>query len=488
MSYLNKLLSFVVILLSIALYSCNSNPSETEVTEIDTLEFRVPDPVNFDLDKILERGSLRVLMDNTSATYFLYKGESMGFEYELATRFAAFLDIELEIEIEKDFEEFLIKINQGEGDIICHNMTVTKERQKHISFSDPQYFVRQVLVQRKPEDWRNLKAHEIENRLLRNQVELIGQEVYVRKNSSFVYRLKNLSDEIGGDIIVVEQLGDIDTESIIKMVAVGEIDYTIADEDIALLNATYYPDIDVKTPVSFPQQIAWGVRKNAPNLLDTINIWLRKIKATPDHNYLYKKYFLNSKDFLKRAESDYSSIAGGNISPYDELIKKYADKYQKEWLKVAALIFQESRFDPKTKSWAGAIGLMQIMPRTGRKYGVKDLFDPEQNIMAGTSHLFWLYDYWKEEIPDEEELEKFMFGSYNVGQGHVRDAMRLAEKYGKDPAKWDDNVAYFLQMKSKPKYYKDPVVKFGYCRGEEPVNYVKHIYYHYQQYRLFMDR
>ena len=155
---------------------------------------------------------------------------------------------------------------------------------------------------------------------------------------------------------------------------------------------------------------------------------------------------------------------------------------------MAALIFQESRFDPKTKSWAGAIGLMQVMPRTGSEYGAKDLFDPEQNLMAGTSHLLWLNDYWKKEILDEEELEKFMFGSYNVGQGHVRDAMRLAEKYGKDPAKWDDNVAYFLQMKSKPKYFKDPVVKFGYCRGEEPVNYVKHIYYHYQQYRLFMDQ
>jgi membrane-bound lytic murein transglycosylase F len=471
------------------LYSCTQkqkNPKEN-IDPDQLYQLEIPDPIDFDLDQILERGSIKALMDNTSATYFLYKGEPMGFEYELADRFAKFLGVDLEVEIVKDFEEILVKLNKGEGDIVCHNLTITRDRQKFVSFSDYQYLVRQVLVQRKPEGWRDLKVHEIENALLRNQVELIGKKVHVRKNSSYAERLRNLSNEIGGDIIIEEQLGDIDTESIIKMVEDGEIEYTIADEDIALLNATYYPDLDVKTPVSFPQQIAWACRSNAPHLLDTINIWLKEIKTTPDHNYIYQKYFLSSKNYLQRASSDYSSIAGGKISPYDDLIKKYANKYNHDWRVLAALIFQESRFNPEEVSWAGAVGLMQVKPRTGQQYGVTDLTDPEQNLIAGTSHLYWLWDYWEEEISDDEETLKFVLGSYNVGQGHIRDAMRLAEKYGKDPEKWDDNVAYYLQLKSNPKYYKDPVVQFGYCRGDEPVNYVKYIYYHYEHYKALIE-
>ena len=471
------------------LNSCTQRQKITEenIDSEQLYQLEIPDPVDFDLDQILKRGSIKALMDNTSATYFLYKGEPMGFEYELADRFAKFLGVDLEVEIVKDFEEILIKLNKGEGDVVCHNLTVTRDRQKLVNFSDYQYLVRQVLVQRKPEGWRDLKAHEIENALLRNQVELIGKKVHVRRNSSYVERLRNLSNEIGGDIIIEEQLGDIDTESIINMVVDGEIEYTIADEDIALLNATYYPILDVKTPVSFPQQIAWACRKNAPKLLDTINIWLKEIKTTPDHNYIYQKYFLSSKDYLQRASSDYSSISGGKISPYDDLIRKYAGMYDRDWRILAAIIFQESRFNPKEVSWAGAIGLMQVRPRTGEQYGVTDLTDPEQNIKAGTSHLYWLWDYWEEEISDVEETLKFVLGSYNVGHGHIRDAMRLAEKYGKDPRKWDDNVAFYLQLKSKPKYYNDPVVQFGYCRGDEPVNYVKHIYYHYEHYKAFIE-
>ncbi|MFC2125818.1 transglycosylase SLT domain-containing protein [Bacteroidota bacterium] len=492
MSYFKPYSVYIFILLVWFLSTCaqktdkNNITQNTDSTQIE--ELQIPDPIDFDLDRIIERGSIKALMDNTSATYFLYKGEPMGFEYELADRFAKFLGVDLEVEIVKDFEEILIKLNNGDGDIICHNLTITRDRKKFVNFSNYQYLVRQVLVQRKPEGWENLKAHELENSLIRNQVDLIGRKVHVRKNSSFAARLRNLSDELGGNIIIEEQLGDIDTESIIKMVVDNEIEFTIADEDIALLNATYYPDLDVKTPVSFPQQIAWACRLNAPALLDTVNLWLGKIKATPDHNYIYQKYFLASKEYLQRANSDYSSIAGGKISPYDDLIRKYAGKYDKDWRMLAAIIFQESRFDPKAISWAGAVGLMQIMPRTGREYGVINLTNPEQNLIAGTSHLYWLYDYWKKEITNEDELIKFTLGSYNVGQNHIRDAMKLAEKYGRDPKKWDDNVAYYLQLKSKPKYYKDPVVNFGYCRGEEPVNYVNHIHYHYNQYKLFIDR
>ena len=101
--------------------------------------------------------------------------------------------------------------------------------------------------------------------------------------------------------------------------------------------------------------------------------------------------------------------------------------------------------------------------------------------------MLFLDEYWKEEIPDEQERVKFILGSYNTGQGHVRDAQRLVKKYGGDPYKWDDHVAVYLLKKSNPKYYKDPVVQFGYCKGVEPNNYVREILITFEEYKVFFS-
>jgi membrane-bound lytic murein transglycosylase F len=132
---------------------------------------------------------------------------------------------------------------------------------------------------------------------------------------------------------------------------------------------------------------------------------------------------------------------------------------------------------------------MQVMPRTGASYGFQpnDLLKPEQNIAAGTRHLSMLENQWKELLSDSLEIIKFTLGSYNVGKGHVDDAIRLAEKYGLKTDKWDEHVAQMLINKSIPKYYKDPVVLYGYCRGLEPVNYVETILRDYELYREFTN-
>jgi membrane-bound lytic murein transglycosylase F len=154
---------------------------------------------------------------------------------------------------------------------------------------------------------------------------------------------------------------------------------------------------------------------------------------------------------------------------------------------LAAQIYQESQFNPKAKSWMGAQGLMQLVPNTAGEFGAKQILDPEQNIRAGTNYIRWLEDYWSKYIDDPSELEKFVLASYNSGQGHVMDAMKLAEKYGKNPKIWDDNVDFYMLLKSNPKYYKDAVVKSGYCRGREPVNYVKSIYEQFEIYKQFFN-
>ncbi len=439
-------------------------------------------PVEFDLDKIIERGSLRAIVDNSSTSYFLYKGQPMGYEYELLQLLAKELGVELDLIVTASINEAFKKLNNGEGDIIAYTLTVTKERKKKVNFTSSHYTVRQVLVQRKPDGWRDLKKHEIENMLIRNQVDLIGKEVRVRQSSSFLDRLQNLSEEIGGDILIVEDTEDSETEALIKKVATGEIDYTVADEDIAMVTANYYRDIDISTPVSFPQQIAWAVRKNSPMLLQTTNEWIAKMKRGPIYNYTYNKYYRNPRATLNRVTSDYTSFTGNKLSPYDDLIQQLADSIQWDWRLLAAQIYQESRFDPKAKSWAGAMGLMQLISATAKRFGTTDVYDPVQSLKGGVNYLRYLDNIWAQSISDEEERRKFVLASYNVGPGHVIDARALAEKYGRDPNVWDDNVEYYVLNKSKPKFFNDPVVKSGYCRGEEPVNYVRQILIRYEQY------
>jgi len=327
-----------------------------------------------------------------------------------------------------------------------------------------------------------MKLHEIERLMLRTPIELIGKEVYVRKNSAYVSRLKNLADEIGGDILIVEEYSDVETEGIIRKVANGEIDYTVADEDIALVNARYYPNIDIKTPVSLPQQIAWGVRKNADSLVSVLNKWIFQMKKRPEYYAIYDKYFRSTLKSKARLHSDYFSTNGDRISPYDSLIKQAASEIGWDWKLLAAQISQESKFDPDAESWAGAIGLMQLLPLNAIEYGVKNLRNPQQNIQAGTEHIKWLQGIWKKEIADSLERQKFVLASYNVGQGHIQDAVRLAKKYGKNTTLWEDNVADYLLLKSEAKYYKDDVVKFGYCHCKEPVMYVEEILKLYQHY------
>ncbi|MEP1892209.1 MAG: transporter substrate-binding domain-containing protein, partial [Cyclobacteriaceae bacterium] len=464
-------LSFIYpLLFCVVLLSCSQNDKASKPVE-------EPDAVvDFDLDKIKERGYIVAIMDNSSTGLFLYKGHTMGYEYELLQLYAKEIGVDLRMNITTSLQEGFEKLNAGEGDILAYNLTVTKERKKRIAFTEYHNLVRSVLVQSKPENWRDMKLHEIENTMLRNQVDLIGKTVHVRAGSSYVERLKNLSEEIGGDINIIEDDPDVETEGLIRKVAEGKMAYTVADEDVALVNATYYSNLDIKTPVSFPQQVAWGVRKNAPDLLSSLNEWILIMKKTADYYVIYDKYFKSTKSSLRRTKSDYYSLISGELSPYDDIIKKYSGELGWDWRLLAAQIFKESKFNPNAKSWAGAVGLMQLLPVTAKEYGITDLTNPADNIYAGTQHVKWLQDYWADKVADSVERRKFILASYNVGHGHVMDAVRLTNKYGKDSQIWDDNVEEFLLKKSTSKFFDDEVVQYGYCRGIEPVTYVKKIY------------
>ncbi|MCW0482596.1 transporter substrate-binding domain-containing protein [Gaoshiqia sediminis] len=433
-----------------------------------------------ELTRIMKSGKLRAVVDYNSTNYFIYRGKPMGFKYELLQHLANDMGIRLEISVSNNLQETFEGLNKKRYDLIAKNLTVTRNRNELIEFTIPLEQTRQVLVQRKPEQWKEMTPMAIEDSLIRNQLDLAGKRIHVQKNTAYYKRLVNLSDEIGGEIEIVQD-SIFGVEQLVAMVAKGEIEYTVCDENVARVNQSYYPNLDVETPVSFPQNIAWAVRHDSPEWLNYLNNWILNFKSTPTYKALYKKYFENSRSSAM-ANSDYHSITGGKISPFDDLIKQESEMAGLDWRLVAAVIYQESRFDPTAESWAGAYGLMQILPESADMFNIFDYEEPRNNIKVGINLIKWLERNFIQEIPDSVERMKFVLAAYNVGLGHVKDAQRLAEKYNKIPIVWTNNVDYFLLNKSAAKFYKDPVVKWGYCRGEEPYQYVNKVTNTYRHY------
>jgi len=466
-----KILKFPIflILLFVSLNTCKEGEKESFVN-LNSIE------------KIKKRGKLIAVMDYNSTNYFIYRGEPMGYQYELLQLLAEQLDVKLEVKVENDIDKNFEMLQNGECDIIGINLTITKERSKVIDFTYPHSQTHQVLVQRKPDNWEKLSAREIDANLLRNQLDLAGKVIFVQKGTSYAQRMKSLSDEIGDSIKLIEK-SDKEVEELIESVANGEIDYTVVDENVALVNQIYYPILDIKTAVSFPQNMAWGLKKGDNLLKKEINNWLEEFKGSTQYALIYNKYFKNPRS-VRIVESDYYAINSGKVSKYDDYIKRYSESIDWDWRLLASLIYQESRFKPNVKSWAGAYGLMQLMPTTARRFGVSKSSSPDKQIKAGVDFIKWLDKrFEKRGITNEEEKLKFILASYNVGLGHILDARRLAEKDGKDPDIWENNVDEYILKKSNPKYYKDPVVKYGYCRGSETYNYVYQILDRYEHYK-----
>ena len=433
-----------------------------------------------ELQKIREDGVLKAVVDYNSTNYFVYRGRPMGFQYELLKSLSKDLGVSLEIVVRNNISDTFRDLYEGKVNLVAKNLTITKSRSRLVDFTYPLGYTRQVLVQRKPVGWEQMTQQKIDDNIIRNQLDLAGKIVHVQKNTVYAKRLRNLSDEIGADIEIVEDTV-YGVEQLVSLVANGSIEYTVCDENVAMVNQTYYPFLDIATPVSFPQNLAWATRKDSDKLKSYIDQWIKNFRNTREYTRIYKKYFQNSRS-LVIANSTFNSNNGGKVSDFDDVIKEECNKRGMDWRLIASIIYQESKFDPYTESWAGAVGLMQLMPETAERWKVEDVYDPRQNISGGIQMLRWLDRYFLQEIPDEEERLKFVLASYNVGLGHVLDARRLARKYGKDYNKWNGNVDYYLLNKSASKYYQDPLVKWGYCRGEEPYNYVVEVLERYRHY------
>lgn len=473
---IKKIISLLIILLINLACSENEQADKAEHDKI----------IDRDLNDIKKDGRLKVLTTYSATSYFIYRGKPMGFEYELLKRVADHLDLKLDLKVSNDLDNLLKELNNGDVDLVAHGITVTSDRKEKVAFTDYLYLTNQVLVQKKPDNWRKLHWSKIDKSLKHDAIELIGDTISVRKNSSYYSRLQNLMKEIGGEIFIDTISGEISTDEIIKKVVDGEIKYTVADNNIASINASYYPILDIEVPISFSQRIAWAVRSNSDSLLGAINKWLKDIKKTDDYYVIYNKYFKNKRSFRRRVRSEFFSLNEGRISKYDNIIKSNAKKINMDWRLLASQIYQESRFEPNANSWAGANGLMQIMPETAKEIGINDPTDPNQSIKGGMYYLKQMWDNF-DDIQDSTQRMKFALASYNCGYYHVLDAQKLAEKRNFKINVWDENVEFMLLELSYPQNYNDEVVEYGYVRGIEPYTYVRQIFERYQHYKKFIE-
>lgn len=474
----NKIRLLVTCLILFLVASCA--PVKKEKKRSDTIT------VSRDLKEIKNDGTLKVLTIYSGTSYFLYRGRAMGFEYDLVKRFADYMGVDLEIKVSNNIDSLLYQLNRGDVDLVAHGLTITTERKQKVDFTDYLYLTHQVLVQKKPDNWRKMKWSSVERSLVHDAIELIGDTVSVRANSSYVQRLKNLSREIGGKIFIDTIRGNYSTDKIIKMVVDGEIKYTVADNNIASINASYYPILDIDVPISFSQRNAWAVRSTSPELKKAVNEWLESMKNETDYYVIYNKYFKNKRSFRKRVKSEFYSLNNNKISKYDPIIKSVAKDLNWDWRLLASVIYQESRFQTDAGSWAGAKGLMQLMPETAEELGVDNRLDPEENLEGASKYLKDIWDNFKE-VEDSSQRIKFTLASYNCGYYHVEDARRLAKQEGLNPNVWDDNVDEMILNLSYPETYNRQVVKYGYVRGIEPYTYVNQIFERYEHYQQFIE-
>jgi len=433
-----------------------------------------------DLTQIRERGTLRVITEYNSISYFIYKNQTLGFDYEIIKQFAKENNLKVEFVIAKNTNELYTLLEQGKGDIIANGLH--KIKNNNISYSIPYRNIEQVLVQRKSGKYqRQQDSSVVYTQAIQHLQQLDQKSIFLTVNSPYYYNIKKAADTLG-IAVAINLLGDDrSTEDLINAVSDAAIDYTIADKDLAQINQSFLHNLDVSLVIGSHQDLHYAVRKKSPELHIALNQWLSKFITGKAYKLLNDKYFKQNKNSIELF-SEAQLLLDGQISIYDNIIQHYAKTIEWDWRLIAALMYQESKFNTQATSWAGAKGLMQLMPGTARQMGLEgNPYQPDINIKAGSKYLKYLEQFWKH-IPDITQRTKFILASYNAGPGHVQDAARLAKKYGYSDTEWDGNTEYFILYKSNPKFYTDKVVKYGYCRGTETFNYVRKIidkYFYY---------
>jgi membrane-bound lytic murein transglycosylase F len=314
--------------------------------------------------------------------------------------------------------------------------------------------------------------------------DLKGREIAVRPESSYLETIHELNRKHKLGIVPLLVPGDMETYEIIRLVSEGKYNYTIADSNILNLECRRISGIKSALDLKEKQHYGWMTRKNDRELEKAVNDFFRKEHKGAFFNIIYRKYF-NNPELIKKHKKIFHSVKkGGDLSPYDSIIKKYSSQYGFNWCFIASQVFQESRFKADIRARDGGMGLMQLMPFTAKELDCKDPFNPADNVNAGVKYMCRLKKRVGKRVPHgrEANLLCFALASYNGGYGHLLDARKLAEKQKLSPDIWYGNVEEAYKLLSRKKYATR--ARYGYCNSDIITNYVNDIllrFYHYKQ-------
>lgn len=413
-----------------------------------------------DLEEMRGIGRVRVLTTYTYSNFFIYEGEAHGYEYNLMEEYRNFLNSGVDRKgmkvemyyIPLPYDLLIPALNRGYGDIVAANMTIHPERRKEVDFTDPyQWDIKEILLS-------NDKMEDIES-----MEQLSGRRIFVREGSSYHMSLSEFNKKLIGltlqPIDVVTLPGVIHTSDILEMVSADVIPMTVVDDHLAAIAVALLPNLKTHDHIVLNDdvQYGWMVRKSNPQLQASLNRFIRTVKkGTLKGNIYFKRYFEENPwadEALKREDFNTCCL-------YVPLFKKYGERYGFDWMLLAAQAYQESRFDPDARSSAGAIGLMQVLPKTAREMGIDSIHLPENNIHAGVKYLKWIRDnYFNGQEISGDDRVRFALAAYNAGPRKIRKSRSITAEMGYDSSKW-----------------------FGHCElgtmkhvGPEPVHYVRSV-------------
>ncbi|HUU02172.1 MAG TPA: transglycosylase SLT domain-containing protein [Myxococcota bacterium] len=421
-----------------------------------------------DLPEIHQHKVLRVAMLNNSVAYYIYRGQEVGFQFELAELLSRRLAVRLEIVIPEHPKDVTRLLVENRADVAVVSPSKADPYLGQISYSMPFHSSDQVLVQPKGEG------------PIKELVQLMYRNVHVRRSSQYFRKLQIVALVVPG-LRIVESPEDLGTEDLIDRVGRKQIPLTVANSVLLGSELNFRNDVQGTLVLARNMPLVFAVRRESPGLLGRLNVFIRQDCRGAFFNGLIGRYFTGRKRIseVRREALDTTGV----ISPYDDLARKYGREYAIDWRLILAQMYKESRFDPRATSWSGARGLLQVMPQTAREMGFTNLWDPDTNIHAGVTYLAWLITKFEPSVPMRQRI-RFALASYNAGLGHVRDARRLAWRLSYDADKWFDNVERAMLLLQKPDYHRQ--ARYGYCRGSEPVQYVSEIQTKYDAYSRLM--
>jgi membrane-bound lytic murein transglycosylase MltF len=425
-----------------------------------------------DFDAMRKRRLIRVLVTYNKTGYFIDRGTPRGTTVDAFKLFEDYINQKYKTGnlriyvalIPTRRDNLAASLFDGRGDIVAAAVTITPERLQKADFTDPVLKNVAEIVVGSPEAPPVATAED-----------LSGREVLVRKTSIFHESVEKLNAELAkkGKPPVRERFApdNLEDEDLLEMVNANLVSYVVVDDYLAKFWASVLPKLKVYPDAALRTggEIAWAVRKDSPKLKAELDAFLAKYpEGSAMRNVIFEKYLKNTK-FVKNANS---REARERFQRTVQLFRQYGDKYDIDYLLMAAQGYQESQLNQDAKSHVGAIGVMQLMPATGKEQNVGDITQLEPNINAGVKYMRFMIDqYFAKEPMDKLNKGLFAFAAYNAGPGRIQSLRREAAKRGLDPNVWFDNVEVVASEKI----------------GRETVTYVANIYKYYIAYKLVME-